>query len=74
VGGDQSLAAGASAVPGAALTPAGPPIVVRAARSGAAVILLVLLVLVFLAVHGRVDGGDAKLRGVGEADQQGRFR
>jgi hypothetical protein len=47
---------------------------VRAAQSGGWVILLVVLVLLFLALHGRVDGGDPKLRGLADVDNEGRFR
>jgi len=48
------------------------PLVARATATEGFVVLLVVLVLLFLALHGRVDGGDPKLEAV--ADRQGRTR
>ena len=50
------------------------PLVVRASATEGLVVLLVLLVLLFLALHGRVDGGDPKLEAVADRQDRARFR
>ena len=50
------------------------PLVVRVASTSGLVVLLVLLVLLFLALHGRVDGGDPRLEAVADRQDRARFR
>jgi hypothetical protein len=50
------------------------PLVARATATEGLVVLLGLLVLVFLALHGRVDSGDPKLEAVGNRQGRTRFR
>ena len=68
--GDSQVAAGMAPTSGAGPVTAAAPLVVQAVRDRGFVVLLVLLVLLFLALHGRVDGGDPKLGAA--ADRQGR--
>jgi hypothetical protein len=46
---------------------------VRPTPSEGVVVILVILVLLFLALHGRVDGGDPRL-GSGTGPDSGRFQ
>jgi hypothetical protein len=46
---------------------------VRPTPSEGVVVILVILVLLFLALHGRVDGGDPRLGG-GTGPDSGRFQ
>ncbi len=61
-------------IPGAGPVTDATPLVARATATEGFVVLLVVLVLLFLALHGRVDGGDPKLEAVGDRQSRTRFR
>jgi hypothetical protein len=68
------MAVGSAPVPRASPVTAAAPFTVRPTASEGIVVLLVLMVVVFLALHGRVDGGDPRLSGDGSTGDAGRFR
>jgi hypothetical protein len=60
--------------PGAGPMTAAAPLVVRVNSAEGLVVILVLLVLLFLALHGWVDGGDQKLESAADRQDRARFR
>ena len=61
-------------MPGAGPATGAAPLVGRRAASTSLVGLMMLLVILFVALHGRLDAGDPKLRAVTGRQERVRFR